>query len=91
MNVPLEIIVAGMAGVFTIAGAVIAFVFKVVFGLIVKNEMKSDEADVRIEHSVSALSLKSTNNDRELYQKLSDAMILIARLQSQIDCIRSGK
>jgi hypothetical protein len=91
MNVPLEIIVAGMAGVFTIAGAVIAFVFKVVFGLIVKNEMKSDEADVRIEQSVLALSTKSTNNDRELYQKLSDAMILIARLQSQIDCIKGAK
>ena len=91
MNVPLEIIVAGMAGVFTIAGAVIAFVFKVVFGLIVKNEMKSDEADVRIEHSVLALSAKSTNNDRELYQKIADSNIRVAKIQAQIDCIRGGK
>ena len=91
MNIPLELIVAGMAGIFTITGAVIAFVFRVVFTLISKNEMKSDEADVRIEHGMVALSTKSTNNDRELYQKIADSNIIVAKIQAQIDCIKGAK
>ena len=91
MNIPLELIVAGMAGIFTIAGAVIAFVFRVVFGLIVKNELKSDEADVRIDHGVVALSVKSTTNDRELYQKIADLTAIVAKLQAQIECLGGKK
>ena len=91
MNIPLELIVAGLAGVFAISGAVIAFVFRVVFGLISKNEHKSDEADVRIEATISAMDDRYRSNDRELYQKTADSNVRVAKIQAQIDCIRGSK
>ena len=88
MNIPLELIVAGLAGVFTIAGAVIAFVFRVVFGLISKNEHKSDDADIRIEGTISAMDDRYRSNDRELYQKTADSNVRVAKIQAQMDCMK---
>ena len=47
MTIPLEIIVA-------ILGAIIGFVFKVVFGLIAKNDDECNKADERIEKARKA-------------------------------------
>ena len=52
----------------------IGFIFRVVFGLIEKNETKSDESDRRIELSIKEvrdeikeLILKFTGNDKDIY------------------------
>ncbi len=48
MNVPDGVIELTVA-------SVVGFVFKVVFGLISKNEQKSDEADLRLEGEIKSL------------------------------------
>lgn len=88
MNIPqgfLEIAIA----------STVAFVFKVVFGLISKNENKSDEADLRIESEIRDLrkELKETEqrfrlNDREIYGKLEIANGEIKSLKSRLDCLK---
>ena len=58
----------------SVAVGTIGFVFKVVFGLINKNEEKSDESDRRINNDLKDmrselkdLERKFVENDRELY------------------------
>lgn len=70
MEIPLGIIEAVVA-------ATVAFVFKVVFGLIDKNERKSDDSDRRIvedlketHQALKELERKFISNDRELYEKV---------------------
>ena len=46
----------------------IVFVFKVVFGLIAKNEKKSDDKDAEIDARLEAMNTIYRNNDRELYK-----------------------
>lgn len=82
MTIPIEFMVAGLTGV-------IAFVFQVVFGLIRKNEAKSDDADIRIENTIKAMDDRYRSNDRELYQKVADSNVKVAQIQSQLDCMRS--
>lgn len=74
-------------------GGIIAFIFKVVFGLIAKNEAKSDEADHRIEAMIqevharmNAMDDKYRANDRELYKQSSDLNAEIKGLQARLDC-----
>lgn len=84
MTIPIEFMVAGLTGV-------IAFVFQVVFGLIRKNEHKSDEADIRIENTIKSMDDRYRSNDRELYQKVADGNVKIAQIQAQIDCLKATK
>ena len=72
MEVPISIIQA-------IVTAAIAFVFRVVFGLINKNEQKSDASDRRIDDSIKEmrqelkeLERKFVTNDRELYVQVGE-------------------
>jgi len=76
-------------------GGVIAFVFKVVIGLISKNEQKSDEADQRLEQEIKALhrEMKEVEqryrlNDRELYGKMEQMGIKVADVVAQLQCIK---
>jgi signal transduction protein with GAF and PtsI domain len=62
-----------------LAAGIIAFVFRVVFGLINKNEEKSDASDRRIEdaikelrHEIKDLERKFVANDRELYVQVGE-------------------
>jgi len=57
-----------------IIGGVFGFSTKVLFGLIGKNELKSDEADLRLHKEISSvrsemkeMDTKYRSNDRELY------------------------
>lgn len=72
MNIPQGFIELFIVGV-------ISFVFKVVFGLITKNENKSDEADRRIETEIKHLRAEMHNldqrhreNENSLFEKASD-------------------
>ena len=76
-------------------GGVIAFVFKVVIGLITKNEQKSDEADQRLEGEIKNLhremkevEQRYRNNDRELYGKIELISVKVADVVAQIECMR---
>lgn len=58
--------------------AVIGFVFKVTFGLISKNEVKSEEGDNRLENQIRDLADRigqvegrGRDNDRDLYSLVS--------------------
>ena len=81
MTIPLEIIVA-------ILGAIIGFVFKVVFGLIAKNDDECNKTEERIEKTIKEMDDRYRNNDRELYQKVADANVNTAKIQAQIDCMK---
>lgn len=81
MTIPIEFMVAGLTGI-------IAFVFQVVFGLIRKNEHKSDEADIRLEATIKAMDDRYRSNDRELYQKTADVNVSVAKLEADIKCIK---
>ena len=81
MTIPLEIIVA-------ILGAIIGFVFKVVFGLIAKNDDECNKAEERIEKTIKEMDDRYRSNDRELYQKVADANVNTAKIQAQIDCMK---
>jgi len=52
-------------------GAVIGFVFKVVVGLINKNEVKSDEANHKQDARSDQIEHRTRNNDRELYKEIA--------------------
>ena len=91
MNIPSEFLQLALI-------AVIGFVFKVVFGLIAKNESKSDEADVRVEQEIKDLrgELKQMDdryrsNDRELYKQTSDLNASIKSITTRMDCITKTK
>jgi len=58
---------------------IVSFVFKVVFGLINKNEQKSDDSDERINRNIKEfreelkeLERKFVSNDRELYTQVGE-------------------
>ena len=72
MTIPLEILLL-------VVSTVVGFVFKVVFGLITRNEEKSDEADRRTHEEIE----KSRNNERELYKENSDIRERLARLEAK--------
>ena len=52
--------------------AVVGFVFKVVFGLITKNEEKSDEADKRLSDEIKELRLELKESDERHRQHEND-------------------
>lgn len=70
MEIPISVVQAVVSTGFL-------FVFKVVFGLINKNEVKSDEHDRRLEEKlretkfeIKELERKFVSNDRELYKEV---------------------
>lgn len=78
--------------------AVVGFVFKVVFGLISKNELKSDEADQRIEAEIKQLRReireaedRYRSNDRELYKQCSDLDSRVETIRAHMECLRGSK
>ena len=84
MNIPDGVIELTVVGV-------ISFVFKVVVGLITKNEQKSDEADARIteeikEHGqwIKNVDDAHKNNEHKIFDKLSDQGERIAHLEALI-------
>jgi hypothetical protein len=91
MNIPQGFLELGIA-------AIIGFVFKVVFGLITKNEQKSDEADLRIEAEIKQLRREMREmddryrtNDRELYKQCSDIYSELSGLRAQMECLKGAK
>ena len=72
--------------------AVVGFIFKVVFGLIAKNENKSDEADLRLENEIKetrkemrALDERHRQNENSLFEKASKAQADVAYMQGKND------
>jgi flagellar capping protein FliD len=74
-----------------IIGGVVAFVFKVVFGLITKNEVKSDEQDRRLEGELKQMDERYRNNDRELYRQCSDLNGSIKSIEARLPYIEGKK
>jgi hypothetical protein len=76
---------------------VVGFCLRVIFGLITKNEDKSDEADRRIEDEIKALRRESKEveeryrqNDRSLYEICGNLQSKFAKLEAKIECIQKG-
>ena len=72
--------------------SVVGFVFKVVFGLITKNEQKSDEADQRLENEIRTLrnEMRETEsrhrqNENALFEKSADIRESVAHLKGGLD------
>ena len=78
MNVP-DWLIEGL--IFGIVG----FVFKVVFGLISKNEEKSDIADEKHESSIKEMNEKFIANDRDLYEKIADLRERMSKAETKLD------
>jgi hypothetical protein len=94
MHIPIEFIVLALTGFFAFVGAVISFVFKICFGLINKNEVKSEEGDQRLEKKSDEhrLEMKEIEeryraNDRELYKENAD----LREFKAKIEGIEIGR
>ena len=72
----------------TAIAAVVAFVFKVVFGLIGKNETKSDEKDTDLDKKIDKLDDRYRENDRELYERTAQLASEVGVLKAVVDCIK---
>jgi hypothetical protein len=66
----------------------VAFVFKVVFGSMEKNEQKSDAADIRlhgelndIRQDIRQVEERFRNNDRDIYQQVADLRERVTRCE----------
>jgi len=70
---------------------IVTFVFKVVFGLINKNETKSDEAIKEINKDIGNLETKFVDNDRDLYGKVSAVETNAAYYRGVHDTERENK
>jgi hypothetical protein len=77
--------------------SVVGFIFKVVFGLIGKNEQKSDEADQRLEGEIKTLrtEMRDTENrhrenENSLFEKSADQREDVAEIKARIDCIKGS-
>lgn len=88
MNIP-----QGFIELFIVS--VVGFVFKVVFGLVSKNEQKSDEADRRLEEEIKQLhrdmrdifqQIKS--NEHKIFDSIKDISVQVARSEAHIECIK---
>lgn len=85
MNVPDGVIELTVA-------SVVGFVFKVVFGLISKNEQKSDEADLRLEGEIKSLrkDMREENerhrkNENALFEKSADIRESVAEMKGSLE------
>ena len=81
-NGAIEVVVTGVVG----------FIFKVVFGLIQKNEQKSDEADRRLEEEIKetrkemrALDERHRQNENSLFEKAAKAQSDVSYMKGQSD------
>lgn len=83
MNIPAGIVELTIA-------AVVGFVFKVVFGLIGKNEDKSDLADTGLNAKMDKIDDRYRDNDRELYERTAELAAEVKVLKAVIECI-TGK
>ena len=68
-----------------IFGAVIALVLKGIYGLICKNEVKSDQKDIELFNNQHEMEGRYRNNDRELYQQVGDVRCDIAYMKGLRD------
>ncbi len=73
-----------------IVTAVVGFVFKVVFGLIGKNEDKSDEKDTALDKKLDKFDDRYRENDRELFERTSSLAAEVKVLKAVVECL-SGK
>lgn len=71
-------------------GAVVGFIFKVVFGLIEKNKQISDEEDHRLRDEIRAVrqELKESDerhrqNENQLFEKIADTRELVSCMKCQ--------
>ena len=71
-------------GVFTL---IVGFIFKVVFGLIGKNETKSDRADARLEREIEKVEEKFRANDYTLFERMADVESRLAAHDAKFDCL----
>jgi hypothetical protein len=88
MNIPQGFIEIGLV-------AVVGFVFRVVFGLISKNEIKSDEADLRLEVEIKEARKELHEaiqmfrmNDKEIFAKMEILATKLSSIQAQLDCVK---
>lgn len=72
-------------------GLTVGFVFKVVFGLIGKNEDKSDLADTGLNAKLEKLDDRYRDNDRELYERTSTLAAEVQVLKAEVSCMRGSK
>jgi len=86
MNIPLELIVAGFTGLFALGAGIVGFFFRVVFGLVAKNEAKSDEADRRLEGEMRTMDERYRSNDRELYKQCSSIAAELEGINARLKC-----
>jgi hypothetical protein len=70
--------------------AIVGFVFRVVFGLISKNELKSDEADQRLHEEIrnvrkemKEVEERYRGNDITIFEKLSDLRERVTRVEDK--------
>ena len=91
MNIPDGLLELGIGGV-------VGFSVKVLFGLIRKNEIKSDEADARIHQEIKdvrqemkEIEERYRNNDRDLYQADGDLKVMVAELKAELNAIKGLK
>ena len=85
MNVPDGVIELTVA-------SVVGFVFKVVFGLIAKNEEKSDEADNRLQDEIKELreEMRAENerhrqHENNLFEKAADVREDVALMRGRLE------
>lgn len=71
-------------------GAVVGFIFKVVFGLIEKNKQISDEEDHRLRDEIRVVrqELKESDerhrqNENQLFEKIADTRELVSCMKCQ--------
>lgn len=67
---------------------VVGFCFRVIFGLIAKNEAKSDAADLRLERADEKTEEKFRANDYTLFNEMAEVKARISSLEAKIECIQ---
>jgi hypothetical protein len=75
-----------------IVGGTVGFIFKVVFGLIAKNEEKSDEADRRLQEEIKdvreemrAMDERHRQHENDLFNRSADAREAVAYMRAKVD------
>lgn len=81
MNIPQGFLELGVS-------LAVAFIFKVVFGSMEKNEQKSDDADMRLHGEINntrkdirEVEQRFRDNDRDIYQQISELRERVTRCE----------